>query len=464
MVTQSRARSILSILFLLTTVYARTVTPNTVVATINVGINPAGLAITPDNRFAYVANNNNYTMPQGNTVSVLDLTNNLLDTTITSTVFNEPYTVTINKAGTKAYVTNSNSTTVSIIDIATNTAPALATIGGFDGPSGLVITPDGRTAYVNNYGGPEGVGSGNATTVRVVNLVTNTIVGAPITVGLAPAALAISPNGAFVYVVNYVDGNPGTGTMSVIRTSDNTVINTIPGFSGPFAIAVTPDGKFAYVTNFGSNNFFPYGTTVSVVDLQSFTIVKTINLDIQPSGIAITPDGRFAYASNYDTLYTSTTFSSLVAGQGTINIIDRATNTVIPPIIAVGQSPDAIAISSDGRYAYVSNYTSNSVSVIALPSFQISAQGCKVRNTFLLQEDLVNKLTWSASGTSLPTSYSIYRDAALTDLVATIPATGPLEFFDHYRNPDIVYTYYVVGTNAVGTTSAPVAITVTKTC
>lgn len=464
MTIQLLARYVLSVLFLLVTAPTHAVAPNTVVATINVGINPAGLAITPDNRFAYVANNNNYTMPQGNTVSVLDLTNNLLDTTITSTVFNEPYTVTINKAGTKAYVTNSNSTTVSIIDIATNTAPPLATIGGFDGPSGMVITPDGRTAYVNNYGGPEGVGSGNATTVRVVDLITNTIVGAPITVGLAPASLAISPDGKFVYVINYVDGNPGTGTMSVIRTSDNTVINTIPGFSGPFAIAITPDGKFAYVTNFGSNNFFPYGTTVSVVDLQSYTIVKTINLDIQPSGIAITPDGRYAYASNYDTLYTSTTFSSLVAGQGTINIIDRATNTVIPPIIAVGQSPDAIAISSDGRFAYVSNYTSNSVSVIALPTFQISARGCKIRNTFLMQEDLVNKITWTASGTSLPKSYSIYRDAALTDLVATIPATAPLEFFDHYRNPALVYTYYLVGTNAVGTTSNPVAISVTQNC
>jgi hypothetical protein len=99
-----------------------------------------------------------------------------------------------------------------------------------------------------------------------------------------------------------------------------------------------------------------------------------------------------------------------------------------------------------------------------LPSFQISAHGRKVRNIFLIQEDLVNKLTWTASGESLPISYSIYRDAALTDLIATIPAKAPLEFFDHYRNPAIVYTYYLVGINAVGTTSEPVVITVDKNC
>ncbi|HLF66891.1 MAG TPA: hypothetical protein VI522_04665, partial [Gammaproteobacteria bacterium] len=92
------------------------------------------------------------------------------------------------------------------------------------------------------------------------------------------------------------------------------------------------------------------------------------------------------------------------------------------------------------------------------------AQGCKTENVFLTQRDLVNRLTWSASGPSLPVSYSIYRDAALTELVAIVPATGPLQFFDHNRVPNVVYTYYLVGTNAVGTTSMPVAVTVTQNC
>lgn len=440
------------------------VTANTVVATINVGVTPAGLAITPDNRFAYVANNNNYSLPGEDTVSVINLTTNLLQQTISDVSFNEPYTITINPAGTKAYVTNSNSTTVTIIDIATNTVSG--TIGGFDGPSGMVITPNGLIGYVNNYGGPEGLGSGNGTTVRVVDLTTNTIIGAPIIVSQAPAALAISPDGEFVYSINYVDGNPGTGTMSVIRTTDNTVVTTIPGFSGPFAIALTSDGKKAYVTNFGSNNFEPFGTTVSVVDLVNYVITATINLGIQPSGIAITPDGRFAYATNYNTLYAvpAPYFDNLTAGQGTVNIIDIATNTVLPPTIAVGQSPDAVAISSTGEYAYVTNYTSNTVNVIALQSFQISARGCKLQNRFLTQLDLVNKITWTVTGTSLPVSYSIYRDANLTDLAGTVLASEPFVFYDHNRNPNVTYTYYIVGTNRVGTTSDPVAVTITRNC
>jgi YVTN family beta-propeller protein len=342
--------------------------PNTVIATIPVGDTPAGIAVTPNNRFAYVANNNNDSIPNGDTVSVLNLTYNTLEQTISDSSFNQPYTVTINAAGTRAYVTNSNSTTVTIIDLNTNTVTG--TIGGFDGPSGLVITPDDTHAYVNNYGGPPpGVGSGSGTTVRVVDLNTNAIVGSPITVGLAPAALAITPDGAYVYVVNYVDGNQGTGTISIINTRDNSVwLNAITGFSGPFAIAITPNGKYAYVTNFGSNNFSPVGTTVSVVDVSSNTIVATITLGVQPSGVAITPDGSFAYVSNYSTVYNGPGFTDLTATQGTINIIDIQKNTVISPIIGVGFSPDTIAISPNGQFAYVTNYTSSTVSVIALPS------------------------------------------------------------------------------------------------
>lgn len=359
MIPGIRHHPLVSILLLLITASAYGISSNKVIATINVGVTPARLGITPDNNYAYVANNNNYGLVNGDNVSVLNLKNNTLLTTIYDASFSEPYTVTITKDGTKAYITNSFSTTITIIDIPVNVVSGV--IPGFNGPSGMVITPDGKTAYVNNYGA--GMSSGNGTTVNIVDLTSNMITGT-ITVDQAPAALAITPDGAFVYVANYVDGNPGTGTVQAIQTSTNTVVSRITGFSGPFDIVITSNGQYAYVTNFGSNNFMPIGTTVSVIELKLNSIIKTINLAIQPSGIALSPDDRYAYATNYDTLYTDTNFSSLVPGQGTVNIIDTKTNTVIPPIIAVGQSPASIAISSNGKFAYVCNYTSNSVSVL----------------------------------------------------------------------------------------------------
>jgi DNA-binding beta-propeller fold protein YncE len=108
---------------------------------------------------------------------------------------------------------------------------------------------------------------------------------------------------------------------------------------------------------------------VSVVSISSNTIVNTITLGIQPSGIAITPDGSYAYVSNYSTVYNGMSFTDLTSSQGPVDIISLPTNTVIPPIIGgLGFAPDAIAISPNGQFAYVTNYSSNTVSVIALPS------------------------------------------------------------------------------------------------
>lgn len=326
------------------------------VATLNAGVTPAGMDITPDGNSLYVANNNNNGITGADSVSVFDTCRNQLLTQIFDPSFNEPFTVTIDADGTLAYVTNSASTTVTIIEIETNTVAG--TISGFDGPSGLVIHPNGTTAYVNNYGSAFGVGSGNGTTISVVDLVTRAIT-ATITLTpspTAPAALALTRDGSLLYVANYVNGNVGTGTVSIIQTSTNTVIGTIHGFSGPFGIAIR--GSQAYVTNFGSNNFTPYGTTLSVIDLETNVISDTITLGIQPSGLAVNKD--FVVVSNYNTLYNG---SQLVAGEGTINIIKRKNNKIIATL-PVGQSPANVVLSPDSKRIYVSNYTSNTVTVL----------------------------------------------------------------------------------------------------
>ncbi len=59
-------------------------------------------------------------------------------------------------------------------------------------------------------------------------------------VGVSPAALAVTPDGDFVYVANFA--SVGGNTVSVIQTSDNTVIDTIDVGSSPFGVAVTATG------------------------------------------------------------------------------------------------------------------------------------------------------------------------------------------------------------------------------
>lgn len=324
-------------------------------AVIPVGITPSNIALSPDGCVAYVTDSNGYGLTGLNGVTVIDTKCNRPITTVFDPSFASPFALAVDCLRKLVYITNSDSTTISILDMATNTV--IGTIPGFDGPSGIVILPGSQLAYVNNYGSAGGVGVGLGTTVNVVDLETRAIVGSAITVGLAPAALAASHCGRFVYSINYVTGLTGAGTLSVIETTTNTVTATITGFSGPFGIALTRGGERAYVTNFGSNNFTPIGTTVSVVDLIGLTIIDTIQVGLQPSGIAICND--YAYVANFNSQYNG---STLAVGQGTVSVIDTRTNRVLARTIPVGPAPGAVACNK--RAVYVVCYSGNSVSVI----------------------------------------------------------------------------------------------------
>lgn len=334
-----------------------------VVATINTGVTPAGIALTPNGHHAYVANNNYYGIPGQDSVSVLNLKHNKPEMIIYDESFDKPYTVTIDHKGKYAYVTNGNSTTVSIIDVKENTV--VGVINGFDGPSDMVIKPHGegkhKIAYVNNYGSAAGVGSGNGHTISVVDLKTRAII-ATINVDQAPLALAMSHDGEHLYVVNYVDGNTGTGTMQIINTADNSIISTTTGFSGPYDIVVKHDEKYAYVTNFGNNNFVPFGNTVSAVRLSKCQpyIKENIVVGIQPSGIAL-KNQHFAFVTNYNQLYEG---DQIIQGQGTVNVIDIHSREVVSPTIPVGEGAFGLAVSSNGRSIYVTNFSYNTVTVI----------------------------------------------------------------------------------------------------
>src|ERR1700686_4539865 len=79
--------------------------------------------------------------------------------------------------------------------------------------------------------------------------------------------------------------NGGSDNVSVIDTSNNTVVATVPVGSNPYGVAITPNGNYAYVTIFG-------GTYVSVIDTSNNTVVATVPVGPGPAGVAITPNGN----------------------------------------------------------------------------------------------------------------------------------------------------------------------------
>ncbi|MGO9780945.1 MAG: putative Ig domain-containing protein [Streptosporangiaceae bacterium] len=234
-----------------------------------------------------------------------------------------------------AYVVNGGSDTVTPIATATNTAGPPITTG--PGPDAVAITPDGKTAYVVN-------GNSGSPTVTPIATATNTA-GRPIPVGSDPCDIAITPDGKTVYVVNSF-----SDTVTPIATATNTAGPPIRVGHAPDAIAITPDGRTAYVAtvNYGSPSRparpgagYPSGSVTPIATATN-TAGPPIPAGDLPISMAITPDGKTAYVANFS--------------SGTVTPIATATNTAGPPI-RTGSNPFDIAITPDGKTAYVANGT-----------------------------------------------------------------------------------------------------------
>ncbi|HEY7429491.1 MAG TPA: hypothetical protein VH641_02035, partial [Streptosporangiaceae bacterium] len=104
-------------------------------------------------------------------------------------------------------------------------------------PHAIAITPDGKTVYVVNTGT---LPSAPGDTVTPIRTATNTALPA-ITVGTFPLDIAITPGGQTAYVT--VDGLHPTsdpGTVVPIRTATNTAGQPIAAGKGPSCIVITP--------------------------------------------------------------------------------------------------------------------------------------------------------------------------------------------------------------------------------
>jgi YVTN family beta-propeller protein len=161
----------------------------------------------------------------------------------------------------------------------------------------------------------------SATTVTVIDTSTEAVLGT-IPVGAGPARVAISPDGTRAYV-----SNRDSDSVSAIDTATDTVVATISVGDAPGALAVTPDGQHVYVVLAAG--------VVQAIDTAANSIVATITVAGSGGGVAITPDGRRAYVAS-----------------GQVSVLDTATNTVLISFTAGTGSVTGVAISPDGSRAY----------------------------------------------------------------------------------------------------------------
>jgi YVTN family beta-propeller protein len=118
-----------------------------------------------------------------------------------------------------------------------------------------------------------------------------------------------------------------------------------------FPAAMPRNHYRTYVSNFADN-------TVSVVDLVTHQVVATIPAGKHPRQVVLSPDGKRAYVCNQD--------------DRTVIVIDTATNRRVGAPVAAIQSTDFIAISRDGKRAFVPSGSVQGMAVIDLQSLQVT--------------------------------------------------------------------------------------------
>jgi DNA-binding beta-propeller fold protein YncE len=244
-----------------------TASPPAVIATIQTGKQPSGLAINRAGNLALVANR------ADNSVSVLSISGKTV--TVVDTVAlaapdapsQQVSAVAITPDGRRALVTKAGANRVALLNIDGTTV----TYKGYDMITGVFpynvqITADGKLGLVNNTG-DSGASDGQVDTVAVIDMTLDPPrVVDQVVVGDAPEGLAVSPSGG--YAVSLLDnGSGGTapnnafyrhdhGVAVLLKTDGKTVRKVGQIEVGTLAegIAFSPDGRFLYVANGGNGD------------------------------------------------------------------------------------------------------------------------------------------------------------------------------------------------------------------
>ncbi|HJT91311.1 MAG TPA: beta-propeller fold lactonase family protein, partial [Mycobacterium sp.] len=190
-----------------------------------------------------------------------------------------------------------------------------------------------------------------------------------------PAENSQSVDGVITGDLNAVDadGDPLSFIVSQAPQNGTVVVNTdgtfvytpsaqlaATGGTDVFTVKVEDQGSHFH----GIGAFFQPDSGHSTTATVAVTVTPmSIAVGNSPNGVAVSPDGSTVYVTN---------FGDLSSGGNTVSVIDAATTTVVATI-TVGGNPANVAVSPNGATAYVTNLDDGTVSVIDTATNSVTA-------------------------------------------------------------------------------------------
>jgi len=160
-----------------------------------------------------------------------------------------------------------------------------------------------------------------------------------------PTMIAVKPDGKYAMVTS-----TGLNNVSLILLSNFSIVNKVAVGNSPSTVCFSPNGAYAYVVNQSD-------CTLSVIQMSDFTVVvQRIVISGVPNGAVVTSDGNYILVA----------VNSISGAVWVIN-----TNDFTSTQIAVGNNPQAIALTPGGKFAMVTNTGDTTVSVISIADFTV---------------------------------------------------------------------------------------------
>jgi YVTN family beta-propeller protein len=332
---------------------SNTVTPiNTTTGTagapIRVALLPTGVVASPNGKTVYAVSYGNDEDGSGAGITPISTSTNTAGPEISVP---DPLSLTIASRGSAAYALSGYAACcqdpngdIALTPIDTTNGTAGTPIQVDANTTAAELTPNGKSLVILSSDNDD-TSTTLPSSVSVISTATGTVAKA---FSIAGSALAITPDGGTAYVI--VPESMQNSQVIPIFLNSDTLGPFINIRLSPISITMTQQGKTAYVVatpdpglNPGPGN----GADIVPINTTSNLERKPIALTDLPSSsflpLAITPNGKSAYL----------VVESFNGSRGEVVPINLTNSQVGRPIIV--NSPTAIAISPNGKTAYVVN-------------------------------------------------------------------------------------------------------------
>jgi len=197
-----------------------------------------------------------------------------------------------------------------------------------------------------------------------------------ITLGIQPTAMAVSPDGQWLYVVSAAKSQttafgPSEGLVSVLSTQK---LETNPGSAlvgqamagcGPAGVVASPDGKMVWVTAQASNDLLGFSAAKLRTD-PGHALAAQVQVGQTPTGVILADGGAKIIVAD--------TNVNGLSGSDNLAVVNVAAAIARKPAligyIPSGRSPLDFALSASGQYLYVADSGAAQIQIVnvgALP-------------------------------------------------------------------------------------------------